>query len=87
MTANELAKELQDAQDSLRPCDCGARLLIRYQPGLTIIGCIKCGQLDKEADWAPREIAKRWQLPSKDGLPSKPHGEDSQRKKDPHAHA
>jgi hypothetical protein len=57
---NELFEELKAAERTLDPCECGGRLLIRYQPGLTIIGCIKCGVMAKHPDWAPWEIVRNF---------------------------
>jgi len=61
--AEAVVHELEDAQASLPPCEkCGGRLLIRYQPGLTLIGCITDGVRATLPDWQPLEISHDWNL-------------------------
>lgn len=58
MTPESLTAELAQP---LRRCECGGRVSLRYQPGVTAIACIKENTIKiKGPDWCPNELAKKW---------------------------
>ena len=62
MTAESLTNELKTAEQSLVRCSCGAKPKIRYEPGITYVGCW-CDTAKKHAavpDWDPKKCARKW---------------------------
>lgn len=58
MTAEEMVEEMKAAEGELPRCGCGAALMLRYEPGLTFAGCVRCGRLSGVADWDPRGLVE-----------------------------
>ena len=50
--------ELLAAEQSLPPCTCGSKLLVRYDPGVSKIGCIRCGVVKHGPEWCVTELAE-----------------------------
>lgn len=70
MTADELYQELERASRSLRPCRCGSRVRMGYQPGVTRIYCYGEDQFVAAGpDWCPTELAKEWNETDRPGAP------------------
>jgi len=61
MTPDDLEAEWNKAKASLRKCDCGGPVFMRYDPGVTWLHCLKESKdVLSLPDWQPTEIAREW---------------------------
>lgn len=59
MTTEE--QRLVDAGKDLRPCDCGSRVIMSYEPGCTFIWCsAERRSVSALPDFEPENLAKLW---------------------------
>jgi hypothetical protein len=60
-TAIELNEEMTNAALSARRCRCGSKMLVRYEPGITYILCIKENKPKMAVpDWDPTGLVEKW---------------------------
>jgi len=56
-----LWKEFYDASLALHRCDCGSKVVLQYQPGLTSVACIGERKVKFSLpDWQPNETKDQW---------------------------
>lgn len=60
-SAEKLREQFAEASDCLARCQCGSKVIMRYEPGSTSIFCLgeKAGKMSVP-DWDPEVLAEVW---------------------------